>query len=147
MAINRQQLYERCLIKVNDQIEKYNEKLASIKESLDSIDRHNDYDEEGKLLGEYEQISNYLDVAQKRKQLLSTIDRTKYTESIQFGSVVETRDNYYFIAAALGEIGMDDGSTVYTISTEAPIYQKLQGKKKGDTFNMKEEEIEILDVR
>lgn len=132
---------------MNDQIEKYNEKLASIKESLDSIDRHNDYDEEGKLLGEYEQISNYLDVAQKRKQLLSTIDRTKYTESIQFGSVVETRDNYYFIAAALGEIGMDDGSTVYTISTEAPIYQKLQGKKKGDTFNMKEEEIEILDVR
>src|SRR5690606_1345641 len=147
MALNRQQLYERCLVKVNDQIEKYNEKLASIKESLDSIDRHNDYDEEGKLLGEYEQISNYLDVAQKRKQLLSTIDRTKYTESIQFGSVVETRDNYYFRAAALREIGMDDGSTVYTISTEAPIYQKLQGKKKGDTFNMKEEEIEILDVR
>ena len=147
MAINRQQLYEKCLIKVNDQIEKYNEKLTSIKESLDSIDRHNDYDEEGKLLGEYEQISNYLDVAQKRKKLLSNIDRTKYTESIQLGSVVETKTNYYFIAAALGEIGMDDGSTVYTISTEAPIYQKLEGKKKGDTFILKEEEIEILDVR
>ena len=147
MAINRQQLYEKCLVKVNEQIEKYNEKLTSIKESLDSIDRHNDYDEEGKLLGEYEQISNYLDVAQKRKKLLSTIDRTKYTESIQLGSVVETKTNYYFIAAALGEIGMDDGSTVYTISTEAPIYQKLEGKKKGDTFTMKDEEIEILDVR
>lgn len=147
MAINRQQLYEKCLVKVNDQIEKYNEKLTSIKESLDSIDRHNDYDEEGKLLGEYEQISNYLDVAQKRKKLLSNIDRTKYTESIQLGSVVETKTNYYFIAAALGEIGMDDGSTVYTISTDAPIYQKLEGKKKGDTFIMKEEEIEILDVR
>lgn len=147
MAINRQQLYEKCLVKVNEQIEKYNEKLISIKESLDSIDRHNDYDEEGKLLGEYEQISNYLDVAQKRKKLLSTIDRTKYTEHVQLGSVVETRSNYYFIAAALGEIGMDDGSTVYTISTEAPIYQKLEGKKKGDTFILKEEEIEILDVR
>jgi len=147
MAINRQQLYEKCLVKVNEQIEKYNEKLISLKESLDSIDRHNDYDEEGKLLGEYEQISNYLDVAQKRKKLLSTIDRTKYTESIQLGSVVETKTNYYFIAAALGEIGMDDGSTVYTMSTEAPIYQKLAGKKKGDTFTMKDEEIEIIDVR
>src|SRR5690606_12997759 len=147
MAINRQQLYEKCLVKVNEQIEKYNEKLTSIKESLDSIDRHNDYDEEGKLLGEYEQISNYLEVAQKRKKLLSTIERTKYTENIQLGSVVETKTNYYFIAAALGEIGMDDGSTVYTISTEAPIYQKLEGKKKGDTFILKEEEIEILDVR
>lgn len=147
MALNRQQLYEKCLAKVNDQIDKYNEKLTSIKESLDSIDRHNDYDEEGKLLGEYEQISNYLSVAQKRKQLLSTIDRNKYTEQVQFGSLVETKNNYYFIAGALGEVGMDDGSTVYTISTEAPIYEKLEGKRKGDTFSMKDEEIEILDVR
>lgn len=147
MAINRQQLYEKCLEKVNGQIEKYNEKLASLKESLDSIDRHNDYDEEGKLLGEYEQISNYLDVAQNRKKLLSTIDRTKYTEQIQLGSVVETKTNYYFIAAALGEINMDDGSTVYTLSTEAPIFEKLEGKKKGDTFKMKDEDVEILDVR
>ncbi len=147
MDINRQQLYEKCLVKVNEQIDKYNEKLTSLKKSLDSIDRHNDYDEEGKLLGEYEQISTYLDVAQKRKQLLSTIDYNKYTEQVQFGSVVETKNNYYFISAALGEIGMDDGSTIYALSTEAPIYQKLEGKRKGDTFTMKDEEIEILDVR
>ncbi|CAN5135556.1 hypothetical protein BH23BAC2_BH23BAC2_07030 [soil metagenome] len=147
MALNRQLLYEKCLVKVNDQIEKYNEKLISLKESLDSIDRHNDYDEEGKLLGEYEQITTYLDGAQKRKKLLSTIDRTHYTETVQFGSLVETKNNFYFIAAALGEVGMEDGSTIYTISTEAPIYQKLEGKKKGDTFMMKDEEVEILDVR
>ncbi len=146
MAVNRQQLYEKCLVKVNEQIEKYNEKLSSLKESLDSIDRHNDYDEEGKLLGEYEQISNYLDVAQKRKKLLSTIDRNKYSEHVQFGSVVETKTNYYFVAGALGEIGMDDGSKVYAISTEAPIYQKLEGKRKGDSFTMKDEDIEILNV-
>jgi hypothetical protein len=88
MALSRHQLYEKCLVKVNDQIQKYNEKLASLKESLDSIDRHNDYDEEGKLLGEYQQISTYLDVAQNRKKLLSTIDHKKYTEQVQFGSVV-----------------------------------------------------------
>lgn len=147
MALSRQQLYEKCLVKVNEQIEKYNEKIASLKESLDSIDRHNDYDEEGKLLGEYEQISSYLDVAQNRKKLLSTIDHTKYSEQVQFGSVIETKTNYYFVAGALGEIGMDDGSKVYAISTEAPIYQELAGKRKGDTFKMKDEEIEILDVR
>lgn len=147
MALSRQQLYEKCLIKVNEQIEKYNEKISSLKESLDSIDRHNDYDEEGKLLGEYEQISNYLDVAQNRKKLLSTIDHKKYSEEVQFGSLVETKTNYYFVAGAIGEIGMDDGSKVYAISTEAPIFQKLEGKRKGDTFIMKDEEIEILDVR
>ena len=41
---------------------------------------------------------------------------------------------------------MDDGRIVQVISTEAPIYEKLEVKGKGDTFSLKDEEIEILDV-
>jgi transcription elongation GreA/GreB family factor len=33
------------------------------------------------------------------------------------------------------------------ISTEAPIYEKIKGKKAGDTFMLNEKEIEILEVR
>lgn len=146
MAINRRQVFDQSLKKANDQIDRYNQKLISIKDSLDSLDRHNDYDEEGKLLGEYEKYSSYLDNAQKMKQKLNTIDRDYYTENVQFGSIVETKKNYYFIATALGEIDMDNGSTVYAVSTEAPIFEKMKGKKAGETFNLNNEEIEILKI-
>lgn len=146
MAINRYQLVEKSLEKANEQIKKYNEKLESLKESLDSIDRHNDYDEEGKLLGEYEKYSSYLDNAQTVKQKLRNIDRKHYTEQIQLGSIVETKKKYYFVAAALGEIDMEDGSKVYAISTEAPIFEKMNGKKAGDTFRLNDEVIEIVKV-
>lgn len=146
MAINRQQVFIKCLDKVNKQIEKYNNNLASIRESTDSIDRHNDYDEEGKMIGEFEKNSNYLDNAQRMKETLRSIDMDHYTEQVQFGSIVETKKNYYFIAAAVGEITMDDGSRVYAISKEAPLFEKLQGKKAGDTFQINDEEVEIVEV-
>lgn len=130
MAINRYKLIEKSLDKANDQIKKYNEKLESLKESLNSIDRHNDYDEEGKLLGEYEKYSTYLDNAQTVKQKLLNIDREHYTEQVQLGSIVETKKNYYFVAAALGEIDLEDGSRVFAVSTEAPILQNERKKSR-----------------
>lgn len=146
MALNRHQIFAKCLEKVNTQIKKYNEKIASLKESMDSIDRHNDYDEEGKLLGEFEEYSRHLDTAQKMKEKLNTIDRDRYTETIQFGSLIETEKNYYFIATALGKVDLEDGSSVFAVSTEAPIFEKLKGKKAGDTFVLQEEEVKILEV-
>ena len=132
--------------KVNDQIKKYNEKLASLKESMDSIDRNNDYDEEGKLLGEYEEYTRHLDTAQRMKAKLNTVDRDRYTENIQFGSIIETEKNYYFIAVGLGKIDLEDGSSIFAVSTEAPIYEKLEGKKEGDTFEINNQQMEILKV-
>lgn len=146
MAQYRQQVYIKCLDKANEQIKKYKEKLASIRESMDSLDRHNDYDEEGKLLGEYEKYNEYLDNAQRTKEVLRGIDYDKYTEHVQVGSLIETEKIYYFVAAALGEVRLDDGTLIYVISKEAPIFEKLKGKKKGDIFTLKDDEVEILNV-
>lgn len=122
--------------------------MDSIRESMEANDVHNDYDQEGRgqLLGDFERSVSHLDHAQKMKEKLSEVDREHYSEQIKFGSLIETKKNYYFIAVPLGELALDDGSTVHVISTEAPIYQKLQGKRKGDTFTINEEEEEIIDV-
>lgn len=146
MALNRQQVFIKSLDKVNEKIKQYQEKLDSIRESTDAIDRHNDYDEEGKMLSEFEKFSNNLDNAQRMKETLNTIDWNRYSEQVQVGSIVETKKNYYFIATALGEIQLDDGRTVFVISKEAPIFEKLEGKKAGDTFHLNDEEVEILEV-
>lgn len=150
MIPNKTQLFNKCLDTVNKQIQRYKAEMDTIKESMEANDVHTDYDEEGskgELLGDFEKYAKYLDTAQTMKLTLTKIDREHYSESIKFGSIIETEERYYFIACALGEIKMDDGSSVYVISTEAPIYEKIKAKKAEDTFMLNEKEVKILEVR
>lgn len=149
MLHNKTEVYYKCLAEVDDLIRKYQEKMDTIRESMEANDVHTDYDEEGskgELLGDFERYATHLDHARTMKEKLSQVDKDKYSEQIRFGSLIETKKAYYFIVAPIGKVSMDDGSTVQVISTEAPIYEKLEGKRKGDTFNLQDEEIEILDV-
>jgi len=149
MIQTRKELFNKCLNKINGQIEKYRESMKGVKESMDANDVHTDYDEEGskgELLVAFEKYAQYLDNAQKIKEKLVKVDIEHYTEQIKFGSIVETNKQNYFIAAALGEIKMEDETMIYVISTEAPIFEQLKGKKVGDTFKINNEEVEILKV-
>ena len=149
MVANKQELYFKCLDTVNKQIDKYQNEMAQIRQSMENNDAHTDYDEDdskGQLLGDFEKYAEYLDNSRKMKEKLSKIDKSHYTENIDFGSLVETNDNYYFISVALGKIALEEGSSVYAISTEAPIYQEMKGKKAGESFSFNDKEHKILEV-
>lgn len=148
METNKKELYLKCVDAINEQIEKYEEEMAIIRESMESNDIKTDYDEDnrGKLLGDFEKYANYLNRAREMKETLSRIDQEHHSPSIDFGSVVETDQNYYYVSVPLGAINMDDGSTVMAISTDAPIYEKLKGKKPGDTFTFNDQDYKIQDV-
>ncbi len=149
MVTNKEELFYKCLDTVNRQIDKYKNEMDQIRESMENNDAHTDYDEDdskGQLLGDFEKYAEYLDNSRKMKEKLSRIDQKHYSEQIDFGSVVETSENYYFISVALGKITLDEGSTVFAISTEAPIYQEMKGKKAGESFTFNGKEHEILNV-
>ncbi len=149
MIPNKIELFNNCLNAINKQIARYKEHMDAIKESMVANDVHTDYDEEGskgELLGDFEKYATYLDTAQNMKLTLNRVDREHYSETIKFGSILETEEGYYFIACALGNVKMNDSSIVHVISTEAPVYEKLKGKKAGDTFTLNEKETKILEV-
>lgn len=150
MVPNKTELFNHCLDAINKQIARYKDEMDTIKESMSANDVHTDYDEEGskgELLGDFEKYAKYLDTAQNMKLTLNKVDRDHYSENVKFGSVIETSKNYYFIACGLGNIIMDDGSLVHVISTDAPIYEKMKGKKAGDSFPLNNDEVKIIEVR
>lgn len=148
MAINKKEIYYKSLEAVNRRIEKYEKEMDMIKESMEANDVKTDYDEDnkGQLLGDFEKYAEYLNQAQEMKEKLAAIDLEHYSEAVNFGSVVETDKDLYFVAVPIGEIELEDGSTVYSISTEAPIYQVMKDKKAGDSFSFKDKEREIKKV-
>ena len=67
------------------------------------------------------------------------------SDVVEPGAVIKVNDSYMVIATADGNFKFD-GKNFISISTKAPLYQCMMGKKKGDmcsfnNFNFKIEEI------
>ncbi|HER40981.1 MAG TPA: transcription elongation factor [Salinimicrobium catena] len=149
MSLNKEELFNKCLDEINERIRQYNEKLDTISGEDAEQNYHPDFDEygnKGEMLTEYEKNAAYLDRVQSMKETLANLDHSHRSETVRPGSIVETKNNYYFVSVPLGEIDMDSGRKVFAISTEAPIYQHLEGKKAGDKFTFHDSEVEIVNV-
>lgn len=149
MSINKEEIYYKCLDIVNERIEQYNGKMDTISGQNEQNKFHPDFDEygnKGEMLTEVEKNAVYLDRVRTMKETLANLDLDHRSEVVRPGSVVETKNSYYFISVPLGEIDMESGSKVYAISTEAPLYKELEGKKAGDTFKFRDGEVEIVNI-
>lgn len=149
MSINKEEVYNKCLDMVNERIDQYNGKMEDISGQNEQHKFHPDFDEygnKGEMLTEYEKNAVYLDRVRTMKETLANLDLDHRSEVVRPGSVVETKNGYYFISVPLGEIDMESGSKVYAISTEAPLYKELEGRKAGDSFNFRDGEVKIVKV-
>lgn len=149
MSVNKEELFLNCLELVNEQINKYQGKLDELNSYNEENNLNPDFDEygnKGEMLTEYEKNAEYLDRVRNWKETLANLDTSNKSEIVKPGSLVETDEDYYFISVPLGEVSLDSGSVVYAISTEAPIYEHLEGKKEGDTFRFKDKEVSIVSI-
>ncbi|MBS1548491.1 MAG: hypothetical protein JSS94_01315 [Bacteroidetes bacterium] len=67
-----------------------------------------------------------------------------YTE-IDFGAIVETDKNYFFLAVPLPKLKINE-KELFCISKEAPIYNKLKGKNIGDTIEIGNIHHQIINI-
>lgn len=149
MSLNKEELFNKCIDIVNRRIDQYNEKLETISGEDEEHNFHPDFDEygnKGEMLTEYEKNATYLNRVRTMKETLANLDRSHRSETVRPGSIVETKNNYYFVSVPLGEIDMDSGRKVFAISTDAPIYKEFEGKKAGDKFTFNDSEVEIVQV-
>jgi len=149
MSLNKEELFNNCLDEIDKRIKQYNEKLNTISNENSDDNFNPEFDQfgnKGEILTEYEENAAYLDRVQHMKETLANLDRNHRSETVRPGSVVETKNNYYFISVPLGEIDMESGRRVFAISTDAPIYEHLKGKKVGDSFTFKGGKVEIVNI-
>lgn len=149
MSINKAEVFNNCLDLVNEQIEKYQETLDGISGKSEDFKRAPDYDEhgnKGEILTNFEKTAGFLDNAQKMKEKLANLEQHHRSEIVIEGSIVETDSKYYYISVPLGEIDMDSGSVIFAISTDAPVYQEMEGKRVGDSFTFNGKKTEIVGI-
>jgi transcription elongation GreA/GreB family factor len=69
------------------------------------------------------------------------------TEMIKagFGAVVLTNEQKIFISIGLGKLTLDN-EIYYAVSVHVPLALALEGKQKGDIYEINGKKLEILDV-
>ena len=140
---------------LNEIIKEQHRVIDSLKESVERFNTASDMDEDStndpgdfaKQAEAKDMQLRYETLLKKEKNdlefVLNEINKA-YTE-IDFGAIVETDKNYFFLAVPLPKLNIN-GKELFCISKEAPVYNKLKGKKIGDTVEMGNTSHEIVNI-
>lgn len=146
----KQGIYQQCLEAVNQRLSICEKALANLQESLASETKSSvgDKHETGRAMIqlEREQLGGQLAKVESDKEILLKINPELTSEIVRLGSLVKTSEYTYFIAISSGKITID-GTNFYSISLDSPMGQLLIGKRVGEKFQFRENEIEILEVQ
>ena len=78
-------------------------------------------------------------------QTLQKINPDVVLDTAKLGSIVVTDKLKVFLSWNLGKIPVGK-DTYFVISTQAPLFDAIAGKKKGETFDFRGEKHKVLEV-
>ena len=76
---------------------------------------------------------------------LISLDEDNFHKVIDLGSIVFTNKGNFFVGAESSPVDVN-GFTIIGISTHNPLFAAMQGKKRGEQFNLQKEIFRIWDV-
>jgi hypothetical protein len=92
-----------------------------------------------------EMYTRQLDQANAGLQILKKINADVKLDTAKLGSVVVTDKLKVFLSWNMGKL-MIGNNTFFAISTQAPLFDAIAGKKKGETFAFRGETHKVLEV-
>jgi hypothetical protein len=125
---------------MNEAQESANEEKGSMEEKFESF--------RTQLQQDRDMYAKQFVEAKDKIEILSRISTQKINSSVDLGAVVITDANQkFFISISLGQLKIEDKLSAYfAISTAAPIYEFMSGKKKGESFEFRGKMIKIIDL-
>lgn len=143
----KKELLQECIEHQKASISNAKKAIASVQESVEEEKSSI----EDNMESFRESLNNEKDMYSRQVQDgvegLSVLNRIIVNEhnSVRLGSVVKTSLHNYFISISLGELKAYNEKYI-AISTQSPIYQLLSGKRKGDKFHFRNQDVEVKDV-
>ena len=147
--LNKSDVYQACLSKLEAQIEELQSAMTKVQESIENEENStagNKF-ETARAMGqeEMDRLNRQMKNAQDQLSILRQINVEAPCESAQVGAVVETTKKILYPSIAIGKLEVGN-KVVFAISTVSPIGQSLMGKKAGDSlvFAGKSEKIKAI---
>ncbi len=103
--------------------------------------------ETGRAMMQIEIDKNEFQLGKARalKTDLAKVNLLKSSPKVEFGSLVITAQETYFISIGVGKLVVD-GQVVYAISVASPIGNLLQNKAVGDEIEFQGRKLKVLEI-
>lgn len=103
--------------------------------------------ETGRAMAQQERDKAATQVAEaiKMKEAFSRMNPTKNSTTIEFGSLVQTNQGYFYVGIAAGKLAVK-GSACLAISPASPIGKLMMGKRSGEAVAFNKQTFEIQTV-
>ena len=145
----KKEVFGLALSKINLRISELEIVMAELKESLENESKSSagDKHETGRAMVQLEQekLSKQMTELLLMRRILEQINPSIKHVKIGIGSLVETTMGWYFISVGLGPIEKD-GKVIFVLNPQAPLGQKLVGKKVGESIDLNGKMEEIHQV-
>jgi hypothetical protein len=149
MSSLKQQLYQAILETIGFKIDSLQQAIhaAQADAQQETKSSAGDKYETGRAMMhlEVEKLSSQLSEMMKGKKVLDQIDPLKPSSIVQLGSVIITSNGNYFLSISGGTLSAE-GKVFFCISPASPMGSLLTGKRSGDTFTFRNQQVNILDV-
>ncbi len=97
------------------------------------------------LMRKRDMFSQQLLKANEQLDALNKIDLKLEMRAVEFGALVITDKQKLFISIGLGKFNFEEDD-YYAISPLVPIFQAMEGKKQGESFNFRGADILIKEI-
>ena len=145
--ISKAQMLHACMIKQQLIISDFEHEIKHLRSEITRRDdiasqEHRGTPERNEILVRMEHELLFL---KNELMTLEAIDEEKPCEEVEIGAVVVTDQRIFFICTSVDLVEVN-GQSFFGISTRAPIYHAMKGKKEGDCFQFSGVRYLILDV-
>jgi len=134
---------------IDEKIDFIQDSIASAKESRNNETKSSAGDkyETSRAMLQIELEKNQQQLAQnlKLKREISEIDTNKENKKVEFGSLIYTNQENYFISIGMGKIEINN-QMIYSISMASPVGQVLKDKIIGDKVQFQAKSFIIEDI-
>jgi len=142
--ISKSAILSACLIKQQELIDHFNEKIEEVKSEAYSHSETPSQTDEGSDSSEemLEVMGQELSFARSEMEILRSIDPSNPATQVERGAVVVTDQRTFFISVSSEDIVID-GVKIFGMSEKAPLYTHMRGLKTGDTFQFNSTKYQI----
>ncbi len=143
----KKRVYDRCLEMLEESAETTRRQIDELQKDANEAEQEHDVFDgtRSKLLSQRDIYAEQLQNIMDEIHILKQVPFDEAVDKVEFGAMVETNKQKMFIVVGIGKVQVD-GQTFYVISKNVPIYNAMEGLKKGDTFQFNNIKFEIKDV-
>lgn len=122
-----------------EELKSTGQQYASEQQDSGALSMSQDTEEQASLMSEQ------LQMLQEEMDKLKRISADEVHDNVHLGSVVVTEQQRFFVSVSIERFKCD-GLEYFGVSTKAPIYKAMEGKKKGESFDVNGRAFKILDL-